>query len=267
MATDSSVPVDSGTPVSDPGSSSPGQSQQKPSTEAPSQTNIPENLRGKTPEQLAEMYTNLEKKIGEQSSEVSTVRKMKQDMDIVLQAIWSDPETYRKVERKVAELQGGALPETRTPSGEGDGEAGKAPKKENSDVRIAEQNRAISEFETKFKLTELPTDKRSDLNKKIANELVELVDPGGKKSVSQVIAETPVHLLPKFLEKAYWLAQKDALLSGGTSLQDFASIGGIPSSSGKSESEDALTEHELKVAQSLRVDPKKYAQSKKNIRG
>lgn len=264
MVVESNVPVESGTPTSDPGSSSPGQSSTQP-TVAPSQ-NIPENLRGKTPEQLAEMYTHLEKKLGEQSSEVSTTRKMKEDMQIVLQAIGSDPEIYRKVERRVAELQGGALPETREP-GKGDGEASK-PTKDDSDVRKAEQTRAISEFETKFKLTEMPTEKRADLNKKIANELSELADPGGTKSVAQIIADTPVNLLPKYLEKAYWLAQKDALLSGDSSIQDFASIGGMSASSGKSEaSDDALTEHELKIAEKLRVDPKKYAKSKKDIRG
>lgn len=40
----------------------------------------PDKFKGKTPEQIAEMYTNLEKKMGDQSKELGELRKMVKDM-------------------------------------------------------------------------------------------------------------------------------------------------------------------------------------------
>jgi hypothetical protein len=244
----------------DPASSSAGQSPST-STEAPSQ-DLPEKFRDKTASEIAQQYVQLEKKLGEQSTEVETARKLKSDMDQVLQVLWKNPKLYEQVERELLRSQDGGLPEIKSPKNEDDGEAENSGK--DDDVRSKMVNDTISDFEQKFKISELPSEKRKILNKKIATEFAELRDPSGKKTVAQLIKETPVNQLGKLLEKAYWLAQKDQLVDQDT-IPDVASISSMSASSGKADTSHGLSERELKVAQNLGVAPDEYAKNKKKL--
>jgi hypothetical protein len=253
---------ESTTKQSDPASSSSGESQMK-STVSPSMDSLPEKLKNKSPQEIAEMYVNLEKTVGTQSKEVSEVRKMKQDMEIVLKAIYQDPELYRKVERNIQKMTSGdSSLQDENGSRRGNGEA-KDSDQGDDDIRASQQNIVIGEFEKKFKLTDLSKEKRQELNQKIALELQEIVDPGGNKPLNKVLKSVRLDQLPKLLEKAYYLAHKDSLFDKGSSAQDLASIGSMSSSSGKSDNKLGLTEREVDVARKLGISPEKYAANKK----
>lgn len=244
----------------DPASSTAGQSSST-STEAPS-NELPENLRGKSQAEIAQMYASLEKKLGEHSGDLGTLRKYKEEMDQVLRVIWADPDLYRTVERK---LKGdGSLADNVDPGKKGGGEAGDKGKTDsNDDLRKAAVGDILSNFEKDYKITALPEDQKVKLNKKIASEFAELRDPGGNKSVTELINTTPAHQLRKLLDKAYWLAVKDNVTEGNSSIQDLASIGSMSASSSKSDTSFGLTESELKTARNLGVSPEKYAKRKK----
>lgn len=239
------VPLNNGTPS--------GETEKKES-EAPSK--LPPSLQGKTPEQIAEMYVHLEKKLGEQSDEINTARQLREDIDIVLRALYKNPALYRQVEEEIRQLQGIPKEEKKEKR---DGEE-VAP----DDVRKAEQNRVIGEFETQFKIKDLSKEKRSELNKRIVQELVEMRDPSGKKTVVQVFNEIPVDQLHKYLEKAFWLARKSVLVDEGSSIteEDLSSIGSLSASSLKSDNKFGLTEGEIKTAERLGVPLEKYAKQK-----
>lgn len=256
--TDNTQPVvqNTGVPLKQDGTSS-GETNKKPS-EAPSQ--LPPSLQGKSPEEIAQMYVGLEKKLGEQSKEVGEVRKLKQDMDIVLEVLYKNPHLYKQVEKEIIEMSGGKV-DKKT---EGDGEDKKSDDSV-AELRKSEQNRVISEFETQFKIKDLSKEKRSELNAQIARELVELRDPEGKKTVKQVLDEIPVSQLGKYLEKSFWLARKSLLTDESSKVteEDLSSIGSLSASTSKSDSKYGLTESELKTAEKLGVDPEKYAKQKK----
>src|SRR3990167_8425854 len=73
---------------------------------------LPEKFKGKTPEQIAEAYVELERKIGEQSSTVEEAKKLREQTDTLVRAIWSDPDLYRQVEAGVKKFTNGeSLPE------------------------------------------------------------------------------------------------------------------------------------------------------------
>ena len=90
-------------------------------------------------------------------------------------------------------------------------------------------------------------------------------DFAGHTNVNELIKETPVNQLGKFLEKAYWLAVKDSFVDQGSSL-DITSIGGLTASSGKTDTSHGLSDRETKVAQNLGMSPEDYAKNKKKIK-
>ena len=75
------------------GSPDPG-SAKKPDGEALSK--VPDTLKDKSAEELVQMYQNLEKKLGEQSSEVKEAREAKKNVEILLGAIYADPKRYEQ---------------------------------------------------------------------------------------------------------------------------------------------------------------------------
>lgn len=248
----------------DPGASTAGQSTQK-STNEREQTILPERFRGKSPEELYQSYSELEKKLGEQSSEVEKAKKTKADMDLVLQAIWSDPELYQKTQAAILKVERGEiLPETRTSTLDN---TSKGNSESNDEVRAVTQNRIFSDFNDKYRISALPSEQKAETLKKIANEVAEMVDPGGNKSMKEIYNSIRLDKLDSILEKAYKLAYLDDVASGKVDQSNiFAAFGRTPSSSGAAQDQDsALTKEELQMAEKLGVTPEKYAKQKKNI--
>lgn len=221
---------------------------------------LPDKYQGKTTKELADMLLNAEKQIDKQGTEVGQLRKAQEDINLILEAAEADPKLYGQLMQQTKayyENKGGKKQDVKT-QGQDSG---------NDDVRNAEVNRAIDEFRGRFKLNQLSNDKKAEVEKKIATELAEILDPGGTKSLPQILKEVRVDQLPKMLDKAYWLAHASALQAGDKTLyQDFASIGGMNYSSGSStELDDELSAEEKKTAQNLGISPEKYAARKKKL--
>lgn len=245
-------------PVNDPPSSSGGESGQS-VAKAPSK--LPKSLEGKSVDEIAEMYVNAEKKLGEQSTEVKEAREKKKQIDVLLLALHKNPDLYQKVDKAVRKLQG--MDEESTSDG---GEKDPShPKTENDDVRSERQTSIIGEFEKNYGLNKIPKEQRDKLNAEIGNELCELFDPTGTKTVREVLLSIPVNKLSKYLDKAYKLARPKVFTDDEMfGEDDFSSIGGFSAGGSKSKSNHGLTPEELKTAEKLGVSPDKYAKQKQD---
>ncbi len=247
----------------DPSGGSDGQSNS--STEAPKSGNIPEKLKGKTAEEIASMYVSLEGELGKQSSSVAEARQLKQDIDVVLQALQTDPKLLESVRTKVQAYQSGNASAENRSDTRGDEEARGQQSNRVDDVRIAEQNRIIADFEKSRGLDKIPQEQRTEIYKKLSHELADLLDPSGTKPLAQILQTVRLDHLPRFFEKAFWLSAKDQLVDKGPLKDDYASIGAMASSSGKAGGSNGLSEHELSVASKLGVTPEKYAKQKQKL--
>jgi len=221
----------------------------------------PEKFQGKSAEDVTKMYTELEKKLGQQSDEVSKARQYLQERELLSKAVARSPELYGMLEREINVVTG---KETDKPKDDqkGSEEAGTTDPQV-ADLRRAEENRIISDFQSKYGIGKMPKDERKDLMKKVSNQLAELYDPAGSKPVGTILSSIKLDQLGKALDNSYWLANKDALVDRGkVPNQDFASIGTISSSSsGKSDS-TSLTDRERFTAERLGVSPEKYQKQK-----
>jgi len=232
------------------------------SSEAPS--NLPEKFQGKSPDEIAQAYLELEKKLGEQSGKVGEAEKLRSELDQwrqVGQVLQTNPELYSAVDAALK----GESPDSSKMGKKSDGEA-----KEGLDPRIVETRRAmqsqiVSDFESKMGLDKLSKDQRKDALDLVSKEFADLVDPSGSKSMQQILDEVSLDRLPKFLENAYWIAYKDKLQDDKSPFQDVASIGSMSSSSAKSEKDAGLTEQERKIASKLGISPDKYLKRKKEL--
>jgi len=226
-------------------------------SEAQAHSNLPEKFKGKSPEEIVTMYTELEKKFGEHSKEVSDAREYLKERAVINQLLDEDKELYSMFE---ARLKRKYAPNEK----ESDGEVKSDPVV--TDIRRSEENRIIGDFQRSLGIDQMPQEKRSEIMKKVSNEMAEMLDPGGKKSIGQVLSGISLSMLPKMLENAYFLAHKDSLVDKGKLDADVASIGSIAtSSSGKSDPINSLTDREREIAEKLGVKPEKYLERKKQI--
>lgn len=251
-----------------------GTGQGQPNTEAPYK--LPEKFKGKTPEQIADAYIELEKKLGEQSTTVEEAKKIKDQTDTMLRAIWSDPDTYRKVETAIKRYTTGELAPDTAPDAKpnkGDEEAkGTEVSPDIKDLKTAEENRVLGEFYTKFGYNRLSeTDKKAAYSKLFVT-LAEILDPGGKRPVREIINSLPLSKLPRFLENAHFLANKDQVVENARRSalldqrsNDSATIGSFAASSGQSVPGVRLSNREREIASKMGVSEEAYAKRKGEI--
>jgi len=248
-----------------------GTSETKKDTEAP--LKLPEKLKGKSAEEITKMYLEAEKKIGEQSTSVSEARKLKEQTDVMLKAIWSNPDLYRQVESGInAYLSGEKLPDTRkkTKPKEGGEEAkGTEMSPEVADIRKASENRILGEFRKELGYDNLKPKDGQEKFTKTAVVLAELLDPSGKKSVKEIVAGISLDRLPKYLRYAHRIAHsadavEQAKRSALASAEEnkAASIGSFPASSGKAEGKIQLTNRERETASKMGISEEDYAKNK-----
>jgi len=230
---------------------------------------LPEKFKGKTPEQIASAYVELEKKLGEQSTTVEEAKKLREQTDTLVKAIWSDPDLYRQVEAGVKKFMGGeTLPER-------DPKKGDAPKNEVnpiiSDLRTAEENRVLNDFFGKYGYDKLDEKSRKDAYAKLSTTVAELVDPSGTKSLKQIFASIPVTKLRPYLEHAHKIANFDTIVENARNSGSLAreeneagAIGRFAASSDRSGSSVKLTNREREVAQKMGISEEKYLKQKIN---
>lgn len=224
---------------------------------------IPEHLRGKSTEELAEMYRNLEKKLGEQSSEVSEARQIKKDMGVLVQAIYSKPEYYNQATGWINEYLG-ISDQTNDKSGDAKGDKETTKNQPTDDTRRALQSQILTDFYRSTGIDRLPKDAQQAEQKKVASQLAELLDPEGTKPFSHVFNSIPLDKLPKYLESAYKVANPDYVARSNSQAGDnsYASIGSMSSTASDSSGKPTLSQEEVKVAKSLGLTPEQYLQGK-----
>ena len=102
--------------------------------------------------------------------------------------------------------------------------------------------------------------------------LADMVDPGGKKPIKQILAEIPLSRLPRYLENAHFIANREqvvaqakrsALLNQQTN--EDASIGSFSASSGKAELGVTLSNREREIARKQGISEEDYAKNKAKI--
>lgn len=220
--------------------------------------NLPDKFRGKTATDIATAYLELEKTLGKHTSEVNEVRGKLEQWEKLGQVLEADPELYKQVESRIDRLSGKKTDTT----------VNDQVSEDVKDTRLATENQIINGFEQKYNIHQLVPEKRQALQVKIGQELAEMLDPGGKKTVKQVIDSIPLAKLPNYLEKAYKLATVDdrdeqvrsrAVIEARQNIE--ASFGSMPSGTLRSDNKQ-LSEEEKKVARKMGISEEKYLKQK-----
>lgn len=214
---------------------------------------IPEKFKGKSAEEIAKAYVDLEKKLGEHSDKVKRVGDLEEEIKqwhALGDVIQSDPELQAALKKKAT-----------------GGDKAPAPR---DDTRKALETQIISSFEAKYGLSSLAEDKRKGLYTKIGSEIREMFDPSGTMSSAEIIDKLPLDRLNLYLEKAYKLATSDdreeQLRSEGylkAKQNNEATLGSMPSSTVQSDIE--LTPEQRETARKMGISEKDYKEQVKKI--
>lgn len=261
MDPDKNTPADADKDVKDttpPSGSDDGQGDSK-DTKAPS--DIPEKFQGKESSDIIKMYGDLERKLGEQSTTIAEAKQIKQNMEIIAKAVASDPDLADRLEKAAQSVMYGKDDDKGKKDSDGEGKPTPDPRVD--EMRRVTEGQIIDSFAEKHGIDTKSEDGKK-MMKEVGKTLADMLDPSGKKSVQQVLDSVGLEHLPKALENAFWMANKDAIIEGKESTVDFASIGRISSSSSKSDPKETLTDSERSVAQKLGVSEKDYLKYKNN---
>ena len=218
------------------------------------QDQLPEKFKGKSAEEIAKSYIELEKKLGDNSKEVNATRQELEQWKVLGQVINSDPTLYKLIEDKVTHINN-TKPDQ--------------PKRD--DTRVAVINQTINGFEQKYGLDQLQGERKAEVQARIGKEMAEMLDPKGTKSVAQIIESIPADRLPIYLEKAYRLAtigdrEETARIKGLMEAnQNSQAAFGNSQSSGVKEDKVSLTPDEQKVARKLKITEEQYVKQKQTL--
>lgn len=225
-----------------------------PASSAPSQ--IPENLQGKSTEELVKMYGELSQKMGEHSGELGTLRDYKNKMDTVLQVVYEDRNLYDSLDGALKKKAG--VSDTQ-PTGQ------PATPQADNETREVVESQLINQFADKHGLNTVPAEKRRDLFAELGNELVDIYDPTRKKTPTEVIKSIPLKALPGALEKAMTLYKARAGGDSGLPTPSNGEIGSMSAGSIQSQTV-SLTEAEKAAAKKMRISEDDYLVNKKALR-
>lgn len=231
--------------------------EQAPSPEGQAQSQVPEKFKDKSPEEIAKAYEELSKTIGKQGEELGKTRKEKEELAKQIenwnklgQLIESDPELFATLEKKIK----GEQPTEEQPK--------------TDDVRETVTANILKEFESKYGITGLPTEKAVDLRTRIGREIAAMYDPEGKKDPAVLLAEIPLSKLAGVLERGYTLAtvedkEEQARKQGYIEARQNreGEFGSIPST-GVNTNQKSLTPEEEKTARKLGISPEDYLKYK-----
>ena len=221
---------------------------------------VPDNLKGKTSDDLIKMYGELEHKLGAQGTELGQARKFQEEMAVVLKAIYADDRTKQDVERNMRKVMG--------ISEDSSNKNGETKNTQSDETRKAVEGQIIQDFEGKHGLDTLDPEKKQEVFKKIGDELAEMLDPGGNKTYAQLLDSINLTKLGNMLDKAYFLADRDGIVKKAAesgrmkAIQDRGGIIGNISSSGRSEGKNTLDAEEKLVAGRLGISEEDYLKSK-----
>lgn len=214
---------------------------------APS-NNIPENLKGKSAEDLVKMYGEAERKLGQQGSEVGELRKYKEQMDVVLDTIYKNPDLYKSVESAMTKQN-----QPQQPAEQAD-----QTNSADAETRQVVEGQIINQFADRAGLNDMSPEDKQKTFTGIANEIVDMYDPTRRSQPSEIIKKLPLSSLNKILDKAYTLYQK----TSGVETNPRAEIGSVASGSLSSPQGKGLTEEEKSIARKQGVSEEDYLKNK-----
>lgn len=218
--------------------------------------NIPEKFKGKSASEIAKAYVEAEKKLGEHSKKIGEVRGQLDQWEKLGKILEANPELYKQVESEIGKYSGQKADTT--------SDVDDQVSQDVRDTKLATEGQIISGFEQKYNIHLLSAEKKADLLKKVGSEIAEMLDPGGKKTVRQVLDNIPLTKLNVFLEKGYRLATIndseeqtrarsviEARINREASFGSMAS-GSLPNRNTK------LTDEQRKVAAKMGISEEKY---------
>lgn len=221
------------------------------------QDDLPEKFKGKSASEIAKSYIELEKKFADHGKEVGQTRQELENWKALGRVIEDNPELAKQIDEEIDRIAGKKSESNKTDQ---------TPKSD--DTRTATENIIIGNFEKQYGLDRLDGEKKMKINQAIGEELADMIDPGGKMSVKQVLDSIPLDRLDKYLHKAYRLAtindrdeqaRVEALVEARNNSE--ASFGSIPSSGLKS-NETKLSPDEIKVARKMGISEEDYLKNK-----
>jgi len=222
-------------------------------------------IEGKSNQEIVKMYGELERKMGEASTNIEQRDQLIKQMNVVLAAIGKNPDREKMVKAWIKEVSEGS-----------DGEDKKEENIETikvNDTRKALENDIIRKFEGRYGLDKMAGEEKKGAHMKIGQALWDLVDPEGKyKSYDEMMDHVPLQKLDKMLENAYWISNRD-IISEKVRLQDEAkrreanggAIGSISSVNIGQSDEITMSTEEIKAAEKLGISKEKWIERKKQI--
>lgn len=266
--------VEPTTPPADGGNADKGKPDGTGSPPAPYK--LPKKFEGKSPQEIVESYLELEKEYHDRDTTIEEAKKIKEETDTMLRAIYADPNLFKAVENGIKNfISGKKLPESRPNANDNpDDKGGEGADKNKStpdvaELRTNEENRALDSLFSKYGYKTLPVKERKEAYQRLSMALVELLDPSGKKTVKEVMAGIPITRLPRYLEHAHFLANrdnfiKDARNSGALEERnnESATFGSFATAGGKPSEGVTLTNPERETARKLGISEEKYAKQK-----
>ena len=221
-------------------------------TEVPNE-NLPEKFKGKSAEDIAKSYIELEKKLGENSQTVNQHRQQLAQWEALGKVIQSNPALYKAIETEIEQIAN----KDRQQSTNGQAQV-------RDDTRPATQAILVNSFEQKYGIDQLPTEKRAQIQKSIGEEIETLA--------GRSFLDIPLDRLPTYLEKAYKLVTADdneerARIEGMIKAKqnNEAAFGNIQSS-GVKNNEKTLTPEQQKVARRLHLTEEQYLKQVEEIK-
>lgn len=215
----------------------------------------------------------LAKRVGELEAENTSLKEYKQKADPVLETLYSDNELLAKATESHNRRLGIATP-AKKDSDKGKDEEPSSSSSGDEDTRLAMINRTQVEFEQKVGIDKLPEDKKQQVRGMIGSMLKEMLDPKGNKTIPQVFKEVSLVKFPWYLEKAYYLINRDNDLQAASEKGknevlaqyegDRGVMGSMPSGSVAVDTV-TLSPEEKKTAAKMGVSEDKYLENKKQI--
>lgn len=230
-----------------------------------SQDNLPEKFKGKSADEIAKSYLELEKKLSEVGQTAAESKKHLDDLRALESFIDNDPESLQFLKTRI---EHGKNSGTKTVQDKDDPRFDRL-EQDVTDARLASQGQIFEKFENRYGLNEEGVD--SKIKTQIGDMIKQMVSPKSSKTPVEIIASLPLDTLPMYLENAYKLVsaedQKEQVRRKtlAQARQNADATFSTGSSTSLRSNSTTLTAEEKKVARGLGISEEKYLKQKKEI--